>query len=267
MAKARRYSKSAYRFTTRRKTALKKAQLISARKRKGRGKGRNGALAAVGVLSLASAGVIGYKFKGSSIQADLKARDFSMTNTRNNLAGRLTPEWKERNMVDNAVSPASAARKAAPVKPPKANNSTPKPNSNNVTAASPADLSWGTLGAVVETKVPGEGKVVDPFGVAQLEKALDPNNRTTHPLAPSAERIVAYLKEKGFTRETTTYSEIYAMSKMWTAHLRKQGTKVSVTTGQDIYKSMLDAMGVKPKWLVEKEMRDAANSASDGSRT
>jgi hypothetical protein len=262
MAKARRYSKSAYRFTTRRKTALKKAQLISARKRKGRGKG--GALAAVGVLSVAGAGFLGYKFKGSSIQADLKARDFSMTNTRNNLAGRMTPEWKEQNMKENAVSPAAVARKAAPVKPPKANNSTPKPNSSGVTAKSPADLSWGTLGAVVEQKVAGEGKVTDPFGVAQLEKAMDPNVRTTHPLAPSAERIVAYLKEKGFTRETTTYSEIWAMSKMWQAHLRKQGTKISVTTGQEIYKSMLDAMGVKPKWLVEKEMRDAANGGGSG---
>lgn len=256
MAKARRYSKSAYRLTTRRKAALKKAQLISARKRKGRGK--KGALAAVGVLSLASAGVIGYKFKGSSIQADLKARDFSMTNTRNNLAGRLTPQWKERNMVDNAVSPASAARQAAPVKPPKANNSTPKPNSSNVTAKSPADLSWGTLGAVVETKVPSEGKAIDPFGVAQLEKAADPNSRTIHPLAPSADRIVAYLKEKGFTRETTTWTEINAMSKMWVAHLRKQGKKISVKDGQKIYTSMLDLMGVKPKWLIEKEMREAA---------
>lgn len=249
MAKGRRL-KSAYRLTTRRKAALRKAQLISARKRKGRGKG---ALAAVGVLAVTGGAIIGYKYKGSGIQADLKSRDFSMTNTRNNLAGRLTTGWKERNMVDNAVSPASAARQAAPVKPPKINNSTPRPNTNT-SGVSPSTANWGNIGGETTTQVPSQGAVTDPFAVAQLEKAKDPNSRTIHPMAVgmTKERISEGLTKAGVKSGEATWREIAVLAEVQAEYLNRTknaGFKVygpgrGNKSYNMYYRSLLDIMEI-----------------------
>lgn len=224
--------KSAYRMTARRKSALRKAQLISAKKRK-----RNNAIGlSVGALAVASIGAYGgYKLHGSNsgIATDLKSRNFRFTNTRNSIQGRITPLWKERNMMDNAVSPASAAPQADPIKPPKASTSTPAPNNSTSkpkakTGFGGATQSTGPAKPGNVTPVPSEGAVVDPFGVAQVEAAKDPNRRTPHPLAPPKANIINGLSKVNVSPENATWREIRDLATVWTAHLRKQGLKFLV---------------------------------------
>jgi hypothetical protein len=101
MARARGRGSYPYKFTSRRKAALKRAQLISARKRKGNG---NKAIAVVAGIGLtAGVGYAGYK-----INKNIKSGG--------NWRGQVTPDKKEANIKKNAVSPASTPRKGiAPI--------------------------------------------------------------------------------------------------------------------------------------------------------
>lgn len=258
MAGRRKY-KSAYRMTSRRKSALRKAQLVSARKRKGSGSGN---LKKVGILAAVAVGsaYAGHKFGGQAADvASSVRRKLRFNNPANKAA--MTPAGLEANMVQNAVSPASAARQAAPVNAPNMNNtSTPAPSTRNGPAAKGVPGFGGAIANPTKvTQVPSAGKTVDPYGVAQLEKAADPNTRTIHPMVAKygRERIVQGLAKIGVSPENATYKEIHAMATAWTGHLRKNGHKISVAEGQKIYTSMLDVMGVDPKWLVEKKAKEA----------
>lgn len=103
---ATRKVRQAYRLTARRKAALRKAQIASARKRR-----RNKRIAVgvgVGAIALAGTSYVGYRVgSGKSIATDLRARDFSMTNVKNRFAARAAanPLVKEKVLQDHAVSP------------------------------------------------------------------------------------------------------------------------------------------------------------------
>ena len=81
MARAR----GAYRMTAKRRAALKKAQIASARKRKGRGKRRAAIAAGVSVGVVLGAGVYRHKASGSSIKVmsskSIRTGEFKTTTT------------------------------------------------------------------------------------------------------------------------------------------------------------------------------------------
>lgn len=265
MAK-RRMGKQAYRLTSRRKVALRKAQMASARKRKGMGK----ALKSVGIVSAVGVGVLGYKIsKSSSIQADIKGRDFRFTNSRNALAGRISTQWKEQNMVENAVSPAAVARKAAPIKEAKANNSTPKPNTSTKKSNVETFSGWKELAGTSETVVPSQGAVTDPFGQAAIDAARDPNQRTIHPLAKdmTKERITEGLKKAGVEPSQATWREIRVLAEVQAEFLNKQGAKLTVYKNgraskefNKYYRSLLDIYGLPSAG----DLKEAAKKARGG---
>jgi hypothetical protein len=93
-------------MTSRRKAALRKAQLASAAKRKRNAK-RAGT--AVGIVALAgTAAFVGSRYgSGKSLAADLKGRKFNMTSMKNAAAARAAanPLVKEKVMKGQAVSP------------------------------------------------------------------------------------------------------------------------------------------------------------------
>lgn len=256
MAGRRRY-KSAYRMTSRRKAALRKAQLVSARKRKGSGLNKT---IKAGILAGTAVGLVygGHKWGGKAgdVAASVR-RSLRFNNPAN--AAAMTPAGLEANMEQNAVSPARAARQAAPVNPPNMNNSsTPRPSNKprkGMGGAIPASRSPRSV-----VQVPSAGNVVDPYGTAQLEAAADPNSRTIHPMVEKygRERIVQGLQKMGASPETATWQEIKILSDAWVGKLREGGAKISAVEGKRIYTSILDVMGVDPKWLVEKKAREAA---------
>lgn len=266
MAKRRRMGKQAYRMTSRRKVALRKAQLASARKRKGMSK----ALKSVGIASAVGVGVLGYKIsKSPSIQADIKGRDFRFTNSRNALAGRISPEWKEANVINNAVSPASVARQAPPVTEAKANNSTPKPNSSTKKPNVETFSGWRELAGTSETVVPSQGAVVDPHGQAAIEAARDPNKRTIHPLAAdmTKERITEGLKKAGVDPAQATWREIRVLAEVQAEFLNRQGAKLTVYKNgrgskefNKYYRSLLDIYGLPSAG----DLKEAAKKARGG---
>jgi hypothetical protein len=90
--------KSAYKFTTSRKTALRKAQLISARKRKGRGRGKaTAAVAAIGLTTAAGVAIYG-----------IRARNGKPGNS-NSAKNAVDPHNKEAVRKAGAISPPQIA--------------------------------------------------------------------------------------------------------------------------------------------------------------
>lgn len=262
MAGRRKY-KSAYRMTSRRKSALRKAQLVSARKRKGSGSGN---LKKIGILAAFAVGsaYAGHKFGGQAADvASSVRRKLRFNNPANKAA--MTPAGLEANMVQNAVSPAAVARQAQPVNAPNMNNtSTPAPSTNGGPAAKGVPGFGGAIANPTKvTQVPSAGRAVDPYGVEQLEKAADPNTRTIHPMVEKygRERIVQGLAKIGVAPENATWKEIKTLSDAWVASLRQNGKRIGVKESQQIYTSILDVMGVDPKWLVEKKAKEAAKKA------
>lgn len=187
--------KSAYKMTARRKAALRKAQLISARKRK-----KNNVKMAVGALALASVAAYGgHKYGGSAanIAKDLKSRGFRFTNPKNSVEGVITPESKEAVVKTNAASPASAARQAPPVNPPDMNNtSTPRPRKQ-------AKTGFGGIASTPQK--PGNPVTVTP--VAQAASIIDPE-KPAKPVFP-AEHLPP--KESVLSKLGTTEAEFMAL--------------------------------------------------------
>lgn len=83
----RRRGKSAYKFTSSRRTALKRAQLLSARKRKGRGNKIAGAIA------------------GTAVAGGIGAYIVSRKNKTGSWKSAVQPWQKEKVRQDNAISP------------------------------------------------------------------------------------------------------------------------------------------------------------------
>lgn len=117
---SKRIARGAYKMTPRRKAALKKAQAISARKRR---KNRNRAIAGgVGIVAGAGIAYAGYKYRGN-ISAEFKKHSASVDgivkDARTRIAHQIAP--REATRKAGAVSPAAAPRHNAPkVKKPKA---------------------------------------------------------------------------------------------------------------------------------------------------
>lgn len=251
----RRLGKSAYRMTARRKSALRKAQLVSARKRK------KGIAVKVGILASGVAvGALGYKYKGhaANIATDLKGRAFRFANPGNSLTGQMTPEWKEANMAGNAVSPPSAARQAPPVNSPQMGGTTPQgPNQGKARMGfGGAAASGPTQGAkaLSVTQLPKGGTDIDPYGTAQMQAARDPNQRTPHPLAKgmTRERIAEGLRKAGVDPNgDVTWREIAVLAEVQAEYLNRTqnaGFKVSGPgrgnkSYNQFYRSLLDVYG------------------------
>jgi hypothetical protein len=213
----------------------------------------------VGVLAAVAGGAVGVyggvRFNGQikDVASSVK-RNLRFNNPAN--AAAMTPAGLETNMKQNAVSPAAVARQAAPVNSPDMNNSS-SPGPSNKPKKGFGGAKPAKPGNVV--KVASAGAVVDPYGAAQLEKAADPNQRTIHPMVEKygRERIVQGLAKINVTAENATWREIKTLSDAWVGTLRQNGKRISATDGQKIYVSMLDVMGVDPKWLVEKKAKEA----------
>ncbi len=101
---AKNYGRSAYRMTARRKAALRKAQLASAKKRRRR---RNAAIGAGIVGASAAAAYIGYSHpdKVRNIASDLKRRTPKFSRLRQGkIVETVQPLKKEETIVDSGVN-------------------------------------------------------------------------------------------------------------------------------------------------------------------
>lgn len=102
---AGRPARQAYRMTTRRRAALRKAQIASARKRKRNKKLKIAGAVGVGVLAVGGAAWAGSAIgNGKDIRSGLKNRKLAMNNARNKMAGVISPDAKEAMMRRSAVS-------------------------------------------------------------------------------------------------------------------------------------------------------------------
>lgn len=245
--------KTAYRMTARRKAALRNAQLISARKR------RRGNVIKAGVLAGGVAvGVYAgqrYHAQIKDVASSVKNYKFRFNNPAN--AAKMTPAGLEANMKGNAVSPAAVASQAPPPSAPNMNNtSTPAPKNGNGPAAK-AVPGFGGLTAKNPTSVqniPSEGRAVDPFGTAQMEKARDPNQRTPHPMAAgmTRDRISEGLKKAGTNPSEATWREIAVLAEVQAEYLNRTknaGFKVSGPgrgnrAYTQYYRTLLDIMEI-----------------------
>lgn len=116
MAK-RRYNAGPYKYTPRRRAALKRAQMISARKRKGQ-RNRKIAVGVLAVAGIAGAAYAGHKYggKAGSIASDLKGRfpkgSVSVGGITISRSARNVHQVgaKESARIANAISPASTPR-------------------------------------------------------------------------------------------------------------------------------------------------------------
>lgn len=240
----RRMGKQAYRMTARRKAALKRAQLISARKRR-KNRAINGVLAGGALAAVAAYGYRQGAFKG--IAADLKGRDFRFTNTRSQVAKFVQPPVKEANVVANAVSPASVKPQAAPVNSPSmGSTSTPKPGKVGV----PKGLT--PVNANV-THVASEGAVLDS---ANLNKAKNPYPH----LPPDAEtRILAKLGKTRSQIGPNDRTDLRILAEMWVDHDIANGRRMKFGKVKQriwAYTSILDIFGLETL-TAEKERKKA----------
>ena len=257
--------KSAYKMTARRKAALKKAQMISARKRR-----KNGALKAAGVVGLVgTALVLGHKYgdSGVNMAKDLKGRAFRFTNPKNSAEGVITPDSKEAVMKTNAASPASAARQAAPVQPPNMNNtSTPRPRKQ-------AKVGFGGHGKNGATK-PGDTVNVTP--VAQAERIIDPE-KPAKPVFPAEhlpprESVLRKMgaSEAEFMALDSQTQRNFAMdlAKIWNEeYIKANGVRIPGFGGRNrppvhigVYGGILDYFGVERSY--EQKAREKAAKKS-----
>jgi len=127
---AKNYGRSAYRMTARRKAALRKAQLASAKKRRRR---RNAAIGAGIVGASAAAAYIGYSHpdKVRNIASDLKRRTPKFSRLRQGkIVETVQPLKKEETIVDSGVT-----RGWVNGAGPEAGQSKPKPRNTTITDA------------------------------------------------------------------------------------------------------------------------------------
>lgn len=257
----RRMGKSAYRLTARRRVALRRAQLISARKRR-----KNNAIK-VGILAAGiTAGVLGTKYGGSAanIAKDIKNRGFRFNNPANK--AQTTPAGLEANMLENAVSPAAVARQAPPVKSPSmGSTSSPRPNkAKGGFGGAAGDAVPGKQAKV--TPVASAGQQVDPYGTAQLEAARDPNQRKIHPLAKgmTKERIQQGLIKAGVNPADATWREIAVLAEVQAEYLNRTknaGFKVNGPgrgnkSYNQYYRSLLDIMEIPSAGDLKRAQRE-----------
>ena len=122
---AKRYAKKAgrsgkgggygkYKYTTKRAVALRRAQAISARKRKGK-RMKYAAGAAIGVIGVGTVAVLGHKYGGTAVDS-VKSYAPGMTHLKNQAIARMSvaPGIKELIRTRTAISPASTPRPNAP---------------------------------------------------------------------------------------------------------------------------------------------------------
>lgn len=241
-----RAGKSAYRLTARRKTALRRAQLISARKRK------KSAAIKVGILAGGVAlGVLGTKYGPNAVNMakDLKNRNFRFNNPDNSVVGTMTPEANETVMKGNAVSPAAAARQAKPTKPPKMNNtSQPKPNSGNPRR--------GMGGAK-----PASG--ADKAEFSKVSREIDPGKSTKtkpYPYAlPNEQQIMTKLKVTD--RSAVDQSGLWILSEIWADYDIAAGRTIrgmnKLGQRRFVYRSLLDIFGLETKSAIRQREKEA----------
>lgn len=107
MARSRGYTKrGAYQFTYRRKAALARAQAISARKRKGSGRGGEGPIKKIGKI----AGIAGVVGAGAYLGYRHRA---TISKTAGNWKNGFSPSAKERTIVANGISNANPSATVA----------------------------------------------------------------------------------------------------------------------------------------------------------
>lgn len=252
MARKRKsFRKNAYRMTPRRKAALRKAQLISARKRKK----NNLKKATVGVLAAGTAVGLaygGHKWGGNvaDIASGLRNRSFRWANASNSPSGKITVDNKVDNITRNAVSPPTAAQqRGAPQTPPNLNRSatSSRPNSG---------VGFGT----VQPRVPGQGKPAKAVtNLPQAESIIDPQKpaRPVYPAEhmPSMERILSKLGKK---QEAVNQDDLYALSKIWADYKLSHGVRIKGFNNQRaIYTTMLDMFSLETKGEIRERQKKA----------
>lgn len=112
MAKRRHYNQGPYRYTPRRKAALKRAQFISARKRKGQ-RNKRIAVGVIAVAGIAGAAYAGHKYGGHAggIASDLRGRfNSSRFTMRNSHKSAFQPGAQAAGRIANSIAPASTPR-------------------------------------------------------------------------------------------------------------------------------------------------------------
>lgn len=235
----RKGGKQAYRMTARRKSALRKAQLVSARKRK-----RNGGVVKAGILAggVAVGVYAGVKYNGQikDVASSVK-RKLSFNTPNNSAQHTVNPDVKLAQVLQNGATNAQAARQAAPVQPPNMNNtSTPAPSRSNGPAAKGVPGFGGA--AKTPIQVPSAGAVIDPT----------PPIRTPFPAEhlPSKEQMLHRLGKTDAS--TVTTDDAIALSKLWSAEKLK-GVKVGNQKSTKnvgylgVYTHILDTFGLETK--------------------
>jgi hypothetical protein len=230
-------------MTSRRKAALRKAQLVSARKRKGSGRGL---AAKVGVLAAVAGGAVGvyggvkYNSQIKDVAGSVK-RSFRSATPNNSAQNAVKPDVKLGNVLQAGVTNAQAARQAPPVNPPNMNNtSTPAPSTN----AGPAAKG-----------VPGFGGVARQQGHTQkllpAESIIDPTppakkNRYPAEHLPTMERILDKLGKK---QGDVVQEDLWALSQIWADHKISKGVKIKGIGKNQvaIYNSMRDMFQMETK--------------------
>lgn len=97
--------RKAYRMTARRRSALRKAQIASARKRKRNRNLKIAGAVGVGVLAVGGAAWAGSAIgNGADIRKGLKNRKLAMNNARNKMAGVISPDAKAAMQRKSAYS-------------------------------------------------------------------------------------------------------------------------------------------------------------------
>ncbi len=160
---AGRPARRAYRMTARRRAALRKAQMASAKKRKRNKNLKRAAIGVGAVAALGTAAYVGTRLGNSSggIAGDLRGRKLSMNSVKNAAVARVAanPRVKEAVMKANAVSPPTKAME------------NPKPLSTNdpvASAPTPAKAAQTARPQAAKDKPdvvpPGGGSVKKPDG-------------------------------------------------------------------------------------------------------
>lgn len=162
---AGRPARRAYRMTARRRAALRKAQMASARKRKRNKNIKRAAIGVGAVAALGTAAYVGTRLGNSSggIAGDLRGRKLSMNSVKNAAVARIAtnPRVKEAVMKANAVSPPTRGME------------NPKPLITNdpvASAPSPAKAAQAAQPQAAQSRPdvvpPGGGSVKKPDGNA-----------------------------------------------------------------------------------------------------
>lgn len=206
---AGRPARRAYRMTARRRAALRKAQLASARKRKRNRNLKKAAYIGGGVAALGLAAYAGTKLGGNGgIAKDLRGRKLSMNSMKNAAVARLAthPAVKEAVMKANAVSPPTKAMAQPtplitndPVASAPKNNSASKPNTK---PADKPDVVPPGGGSVKKPDgnmpaAPGMSKPVRQPTVSEIKAQTAEDGRTNAANQPWVNRQGKEVKDRG----------------------------------------------------------------------